>query len=204
MTSSVRGLRCGDGFRVALADHVRGRAVLARQVERPSGDHRRHSAAVEALADYIAAAELGDHRLVALSSCSATQGGTRMRYRPGPEQDRLIARVGLDGSAPDPADALDELVAAGITDVISIDAERMRHATDAQSRAQAQAARLTARAERGEAAENELGVARAQISRLEVALTSLREEHEFLRLLTTNDAAPRISKPDATAVKGTQ
>ena len=80
---SVRGHRCGDGFRAALAAYLRDQAALGQQVS-SSLVGRRQTEALGAPAGFVAGRDLDDHRLVALSAASAAHGGDRLSYAPGP------------------------------------------------------------------------------------------------------------------------
>jgi hypothetical protein len=201
---SVRGHRTGDGFRAAVADHLRQQAQIGRAVTTysgPSPAKQTNVSALEALAKFVAGLDLADPRLVALWHIHSVHGGGRLDFRPGRQQAELIAHLGLHDAPPSLSDCLNELVEAAVEDLISARNEELRIAAQDVSRADEKLRKVKTVEERAEKAEEALAVEQRTTVQLGAEIERLRKERDYLKRALAGGEGQRTTKPKAKSRK---
>jgi len=187
-----------DGYRAALATHIKEKAELARNSGHTSA--RRSAAALEALAEHVQALDLHHHALGSTWVSNANRGGNALHYRPGEEQERFLARLGVDAPPPPTPEALAELAEAAVEDLVTADNARYHAAAEQGTRALREVARLSVFRKRTLRAESELDAAREHVQQLTDQLAAERKQHDFTRQLVTTPDKAR-AKPDKPTTK---
>jgi hypothetical protein len=140
-----------------------------------------HGEALEQLAQHVSSLPSDSPVLNGLSQIYGHFGGSSGAWTPTREQARVLAMVGLN--APPSEVLLDELLAAGVEDLL-VQVQDSRHqVAEYETRVTDLTARLTFAEERAQEAEQSLSAATARIQGLEAELAEVNSQMDHFREL---------------------
>jgi hypothetical protein len=186
-----------DAFGPALSRHIRGQADLSVRSLGDSPFMARHRETLNDLADLIDSLSLQDQRLYALWQVQTGLGGSSDEFTPSSRQTDFLARLGAGTSAPTAAEALSELISAGVFDAF----ESVR----GQVKAADERAQHTVKEKLGEAderrkkVEEKLADTEGALAEAVAERDDLRAQRGQLRAMIGEDGKPK-SKPAKKAV----
>jgi hypothetical protein len=171
------------GTRTSFADFV-GVELRARK-ERdaaalgPTIAARHHSEAIERLAQHVGSLPPDSPVLNALSLIDGHFGGSSAEWTPTSQQAKTLAMVGQN--APPSEVLADELVAAGVEDLLVRVQDARHEVAQHETRVVDLSARLAFAEERAQEAEEGLSTATARIQGLEGELSELKSQLDYFR-----------------------
>lgn len=194
--STVLGEWAGEGLQATLAEYLRRRAERA--TEALGGEGRSHVAAIEALQGFVRGLSLYDPRMWSLSLLMGAQGD-KDEFLPGEKQQAVLSRVAAPFEPPaPPLDVLlNELVGAGIDDLVQSLGGRFQEADRLRAEAEAETKALRLRADAGQAAEDELRTVRSEFAACQEELAEEKANAVYLRKHLNEDGEKSAPKSSA-------